>query len=537
MTNLELARKLYEEKGAPMIREKFPEYEARIAAGFAGEGSDCFGFDDAISRDHDYGPGFCMWLTEGDFERIGEELNREYAALIEAACAEDPSIAPSGYDPRLASRRGARSIRSWYQNLLHVRVAEDGDPLREMDWLSVDEVFLAAATNGAVFRDDLGIFSGIRAQLLAYYPEAVWKRRLIHEMREFSQYAQSNYARSMGRGDATTAALCKARAAESAYKLVYLFNRKFAPYYKWLRKGAGGLPRLSAVCAEVDRVMALPVQTPAWAGRIYDSARVNLDDAVEAGFERIAGLFVRELTAQGLIDGPDTRITFLDYLAGKIAAREAAKKKAAEKNAEERENLIAEVVRHEWRQFDKVQNEGGRAGCQDDWKTFEIMRTAQYRAWDDELLRSYLQDLKNAEESGWNLITEKYARMMESTDPAGYMQLEDRLPKRSAKRLALQEEVIAIHVGWNEAMAAKYPKYSGGGRPIHTSEDQPWETSSETYLRGELSTYSDRTFDLYRKMVLARQAAGENLVERIAAAQAARYGYKSLEEVEKSLKH
>ncbi|MBR5740042.1 MAG: DUF4125 family protein, partial [Firmicutes bacterium] len=82
---------------------------------------------------------------------------------------------------------------------------------------------------------------------------------------------------------------------------------------------------------------------------------------------------------------------------------------------------------------------------------------------------------------------------------------------------------------------SKYPKYSGGGRPIHTSEDRPWETSSETYLRGELSTYSDDTFRLYREMVLRRHAEGENLVERIASAQVKQYGYQSLEEVEKSL--
>ena len=116
----------------------------------------------------------------------------------------------------------------------------------------------------------------------------------------------------MGRGDVTTAALCKARAAESAYKLMFLLNKRYAPYYKWLRKGAAGLPRLSAVCAEVDRVMALPAQTAAWEGRTYDSSRVNLDDAAEAGFERIAAMFVRELTVQGLINGPDTRITFLE---------------------------------------------------------------------------------------------------------------------------------------------------------------------------------------------------------------------------------
>ncbi len=536
MTNLELARILYKEKGAPMIREKFPDYEARIAVGFAGEGSDCFGFDDAVSRDHDFGPGFCLWLTEGDHERIGDELNREYAVIIKEACAQDPSIAPSGYDPRLALRRGAKSIKAWYQDILHVRIEEDGDPLRYMGWLSVDEVLLACAVNGEVFRDDLGLFSGIRSKLQDYYPEAVWKRRLIHEMREFSQYAQSNYARCMARQDATTAAFCKARAAESAYRLMFLLNRRFAPYYKWLRKDACSLPRLSGVRTEVDRVMALPNQTEAWKYYRYDATRLNTEDAVEIGFERIAALFAKELAAQGLIGAQDGRITFLDHLAGKIAAQEAVK--SAEKTkgtVQGREKLIAEVVRHEWRQFDKVQNEGGRAGCQDDWKTFEIMRTAQYRAWDDELLERYLKDLKDAEENGWNLITEKYARMMQSTDPAAYRQLEDRLPKRSPERLARQEEVIKIHVAWNEEMASCFPKYSGGGRPIHTSEDQPWETSSETYLRGELSTYSDETFRLYREMVLRRYAAGENLVERIATTQVKQYGYQSLEEVEEHL--
>ena len=53
MKGLELAKAYYEEYGRPMIREKFPDYEGRIAVGLAGEGSECFGYDDEISRDHD----------------------------------------------------------------------------------------------------------------------------------------------------------------------------------------------------------------------------------------------------------------------------------------------------------------------------------------------------------------------------------------------------------------------------------------------------------------------------------------------------
>lgn len=520
MTAVERARRLYEEYGAPMIRERFPEYEGRIAAGLAGEGSDCFGWDDAISRDHDYGEGFCLWLTEGDFARIGDALNAAYDELI-AAAAPAQSVSP-----RLAARRGARSIRSFYESILHVPVSESAFRMSDAAWLSLDGGAAAAAVNGAVFRDDLGVFSGIRNTLLGYYPERVWRRRLVHELRMFSQYAQSNYARSMARRDGLTAGLCRARAAESALRLVFLLNRRHEPYYKWMRRAAGGLPRLAAVCGELDRIMALPEQSAAWEGCAYDAARLNAADAVEAGFERVAALIVRELTAQGLI--ADAGTTFLERIAAQLADGPSA---APDDTA----RLIGEIVRHEWRQFDGVKNEGGRADCQDDWQTFEIMRSSQFLVWEEPVLRSYLRDLEAAEAAGWNLLTEKYARMMASTAPAEYAALADRLPPRSAERLSLQEEVVAIHVGWNEAMAAKYPAYARGGRPIRTAEDTPWSTSSETYLRGELGTYSDETFRLYRGMILRRRDAGENLVEQIARNQVRRYGYASLEEAERSL--
>ena len=39
----EYSRKFYEDHIAGMIKDRFPEYENRIAVGIAGEGSDCFG--------------------------------------------------------------------------------------------------------------------------------------------------------------------------------------------------------------------------------------------------------------------------------------------------------------------------------------------------------------------------------------------------------------------------------------------------------------------------------------------------------------
>ncbi|MCR5591172.1 MAG: tetratricopeptide repeat protein, partial [Lachnospiraceae bacterium] len=81
ISGLELARRYYMEYGKPMIHEKFPDYEDRIAAGLVGEGSECFGFDDGVSTDHDFGPGFCLWLKGKDYKKIGKELQKEYDAL------------------------------------------------------------------------------------------------------------------------------------------------------------------------------------------------------------------------------------------------------------------------------------------------------------------------------------------------------------------------------------------------------------------------------------------------------------------------
>lgn len=201
----------------------------------------------------------------------------------------------------------------------------------------------------------------------------------------------------------------------------------------------------------------------------------------------------------------------------------------------DRNKNIENIINLEWKQFDKVQNHGGRASCQDDWETFYIMRKSQYMAWTDELLDSYYMDLTEAEEKGWNLITEKYARMMAFTAPEEYESLKDKLPARSSERLALQEEIIKIQVGWMKDFAEKYPKISGNGRNIYTKEDTLDNTSYETYLRGEISTYSEKTIALYRRFIESFQAEGKNLAQCIIGNTVEMYGYKGLDDTEKNL--
>ena len=200
-----------------------------------------------------------------------------------------------------------------------------------------------------------------------------------------------------------------------------------------------------------------------------------------------------------------------------------------------KDELVDSIVKLEWEQFDKVKNEGGRADCQDNWGTFRIMRQSQYMAWTEEMLSSYYNDLVVANNTGWNLIMEKYARMMKSTAPERYEELKKDLPLRSEEREKIAEEIIKIQVAWMEEFAEKYPHMAGNARSIHTYEDSAYNTSYETYLRGELGTYSEETFVLYGRFIASTNMAGENLAYNIMSNTAKLYGYESVEVAEQRL--
>ena len=501
-SNMERSREFYETVGKEMIHTHFSEWENRIAVGLVGEGSDCYGFDDEISTDHDYAVGFCMWLTDADYEKIGSALQEEYDKL-----AENKN--------RLRYRRGVFRINDFYNQLLESAV--DFEKEFSLDYQKVEEFQLAAATNGMVFRDDMGFFSDIRERLLTYYPEHIWRGKLAQGIHEFSQYAQSNYARMMARGDELTAKICVSKAIESTMDLIYLLNRIYAPYYKWKKKGMENFPLSKKILPLLEKLAQLPSQSQAWKDVVYCASQINVKDKCVDLFEQIAKELLEELKMQGLVSGEDV---FLESYIKRILEG---------KNMD----VIEKIVALEWKQFDRVKNEGGRADCQDDFETFSIMRKSQYLTWTEDLLQSFYQDLVDAEQKGWNLIMEKYARMMKSTNPEKYLALEKDLPVITEERNAIQEEIIKIQVAWMEEFAEEYPNMAGNARSIRTSEDTAFNTSYETYLRGEMSTYSESTFILYSGFIVALLKKSRNLAMETMENTAKLYGYDSLEDAER----
>lgn len=202
--------------------------------------------------------------------------------------------------------------------------------------------------------------------------------------------------------------------------------------------------------------------------------------------------------------------------------------------ASEREQRIFDIARMEWDMFQNVYNTGGRASCQDDPDTFFKMRMSQWIVYSDELLESYYEDCKRAlSEEGRNFFFEKYTRMMETTYPEEYDRVKQYLPEVSAERMAKIEEIVQIHLNWDEWMLAHYPNIRRNGRVIHTSEDSRLSGSSmESYLRSELTTYSGHTLELLYDETKKAEAEGGNLLRDIIEAETKFYGYTGLEEAE-----
>lgn len=201
-----------------------------------------------------------------------------------------------------------------------------------------------------------------------------------------------------------------------------------------------------------------------------------------------------------------------------------------------REGLVADIVKAEWKMFQAVPNIGGKSPCQENLKTFQIMRNSQLASWSEATLESYLDDLKDAEISHKNLLTEKYARMMESTSPFEYARIEHLLLPLDSRAMDFVEEILDIVLEWENELLEKYPHILKKGRPIFTIEDTVAVTSLETYLRGELATYSPKTLELYLANAMQQKSEGINGSEITLMHTMKQYGFDSLENANEKLK-
>ena len=467
-SGMEICREYFKCLGLPMLQNKFPDFLDKITVGLVGEGSDCFGFDDERSRDHDFGPRFCMWVSSKTFSEIGEELQKAYESLPDEF---------SGYKRNMTKtakfREGVIVLEDFMEHLIFTKRL----PKSDNEWMMLPEGGLAALCNGEIWLQGDGKLTYVR-EYFKKYPDSVRYKKIVQSKHLTGQMGLYNYFRMKARGEKIAAEISLAGYMENVMKVVYYLNNVYPPFYKWLHRG---MKELSVLPEIMDILEAL-------------NDHKNEDETVKGIMQVVEQLLNHEI-------------------------------------GEDKELLIENIVALEWEAFDKVENEGGRADCQDDYETFYIMRKSQYMTWNVPLLKSFLDDLNRAKAAGWNLISEKYARMMESTAKEEYEKLKDKLPVTSPQKRAIVEEIVSIQVGFMEEFAKEYPRVSANARVIHTSEDTFFRTSYETYLRGELLTYSDATLKLYGQFIVSLARENKNLAKMIMENTAHLYGYKDLSEI------
>jgi hypothetical protein len=222
---VELARAFYEEAVAPLLGD------TRHSAALLGTGSDILGFDTARSTDHGWGPRLKVFVEAEDVSRT--------EGAVETGL-------PDGF-------RGWPTRFGWDEVPVshHVEVVQFGewlearlgfDPRQGVsvrDWLTTPQQLLLEVTRGAVFHDGLGELGPVRAAL-DWYPDEVWLWLTACQWRRIDQ-EEAFVGRTAEVGDELGSRVIAARLVRELMRLCFLFERRYAPYSKWLGSAFRGL--------------------------------------------------------------------------------------------------------------------------------------------------------------------------------------------------------------------------------------------------------------------------------------------------------
>lgn len=245
MTGMELSRLYFENIAEPKLKMDFPTLYSSVAAGLVGNGSECFGYDDEISRDHDWGVDFFLWLPDSMREAV-PVLRKWKNDLFDR---EPPQYVRSRSE--YGAHINVMTVGDFYASLIGYQNGPDDIS----EWRRIPEENLAMAVNGSVFVDNAGDFTATREKLLRFFPEDLRRKKLAAKCMALAQTGQYNFSRCFKRQDWVTMKTVLARFNDSAISTVFLLNKVYKPYYKWAYRRMTELPLLGAeVGAELKNI-------------------------------------------------------------------------------------------------------------------------------------------------------------------------------------------------------------------------------------------------------------------------------------------
>ncbi|WP_298703229.1 DUF4037 domain-containing protein [uncultured Veillonella sp.] len=230
-----LAHSLLKEEVYPILKQSFPELLARMAAGLVGKGSECLGYDDEFSKDHDFESKVLLFMSAADYEAHHRELEEALKGITKGHAYVVPT--QDFYQKYTSTSQGPKTLA---------------------EWRAIPEDFLATATSGEIFFDNLGEFTQIRQYLLDYYPRDLWLKYLAFECIKLAQAGQYNFPRCLKRNEIVAANLALSEAMNHAMAIVYILNKTYMPFYKWRHRKLQSLPILGA---EIGQIIESMVKT------------------------------------------------------------------------------------------------------------------------------------------------------------------------------------------------------------------------------------------------------------------------------------
>lgn len=284
MNGMQISKEYFETVAKPRLEADFPDLFPRLAAGLVGNGSECFGYDDEISRDHDWGADFFIWVSEQDASYIPELTSWKTRLL---------TFFPPEH-ARTQSEYGA-NISVMTNGMFYKQLIGTEDyPSDILQWFRIPENNLAMVVNGEVFMDNLGEFTAKRQRFLAHYPEDFRKKKIAAKCMAIAQTGQYNHMRMAKRNEFVTVSTVLSKFIDNVTGLIFLLNRVYRPYYKWENRMLRSLPILGK---EIGDLLNDLVLIPG-----FDTAALEKQQDV---ISKICALLHAELKKQNLTSSDD----------------------------------------------------------------------------------------------------------------------------------------------------------------------------------------------------------------------------------------
>ena len=454
-SGLEMSLNYFNDFKSILFKDIEPDTLNNITIGLFGLGSECYLCDDYISEDHDFNPGYVVLVENNVPKSEFLKLSNNYNLL------------PREYDRffirNVLPKHGVFYVDEYLFDFLGIK---------DINNLTMQNKSLL--TNGKIFYlGENSTFYSLRRNTI-YNSKNDYLIDASLKALEISQYPY-NLKRCSDRVDVDTYALLKNHLIDRLIEYYYIYNHKYLPHDK-----------LELVLMDKNNA-------------IYSFIVNIINDNIE--YEKINETIINDLFNNHIIIKKSSAY-ISDY------------KDEITKFVKEylyKQKMVKKIIEIEWDMFSNLNNIGGRADCQNNRAMFNLMRKSQYFAWNCDLINSYYNDLIKAKENNYNLLWIKYAFMEETVDPNHFKLIKDNLPILSLKMINLREAIVSVQL----EMLEEYSKDNDISkmRTINTNSDKYNNASYETYLRGELSSYSENTLYLYASYLANLSKENKNIVE------------------------